>query len=101
MKKLYVLTRRDLSAPQRLVQSCHAVAELLKSGNIDEEWNDTIVVLGVKSEDDLFDWGKKLDEAKHQWAAFKESYFGNQQTALAFVGTPSGLEGDLSQLRLL
>jgi len=101
MKKLYVLTRRDLSAPQRLVQSCHAVAELLKGGPVDAEWNDTIVVLGVNGEDDLCWWGRKLEEAKHRWAEFKESYFNDQRTALAFVGTPPGLEGDLSQLRLL
>jgi len=31
--KMYVLTRRDLTPAQRVVQSCHAVAQLvLRSG---------------------------------------------------------------------
>jgi len=98
--KLFILTRRDLTASQRLVQSCHAVAELLKGGN-PVGWNDTIVALGVKDEAHLRKWEVSLGDAKHSFATFCEPYFDDQTTSLAFVGTPPGLETDLDRLRLL
>lgn len=33
--KLYILARRDLSCAERAVQSCHALAELLRKGGED------------------------------------------------------------------
>jgi hypothetical protein len=33
--RVFILTRRDLSAGQRIVQSCHALAELLREWSND------------------------------------------------------------------
>jgi len=54
MKKLYVLTRKDLSKPQQAVQSCHAVAQhCLNKGT----WgNEILVLLGVPKLKDLDGW---------------------------------------------
>jgi hypothetical protein len=34
-EKVFILTRRDLCAGQRIVQSCHALAELVREWNND------------------------------------------------------------------
>jgi hypothetical protein len=95
-KKLYVLTRKDLSKSQQAVQAGHAVAEYLLRGPSTSWDNGTLVYLGVKDEKELLFWGKVLD--KHSDVImFREPDRDNEVTALATV---SGGEA-LSKLRLL
>lgn len=81
--KLYVIVRKDLSAPQRAVQAGHAVAEFLLRGPSTEWKNGTLVYLGV---DNLF----QLEKLKYQlkvndvsFVEFKEPDIGNETTAIA------------------
>lgn len=64
MDKMYVLVRKDLHPSVRVVQACHAVAEfLLLKSYVTPNWtNGTMVVLGVRDEDELKEWIEKLSE---------------------------------------
>jgi len=97
MKKLYVLTRRDLPIAQQAVQSGHAVAEYLLHNKT--SWNNgTLVYLGVNNEEDLEKWIFKLDMESIEYSIFKEPDIGNQITSLATVVDS---EKVFSKLRLL
>ena len=87
MKKLFVLTRCDLSGSQQAVQAGHAVAEfLLHVQQSEYDWdNGTLIYLGVDSEDDLEYWGDILNRKEIQWIAFKEPDRNNEITAIAAV----------------
>ncbi len=97
MKKLYVLTRRDLSIAQQAVQSGHAVAEYLLHNKTSWD-NGTLVYLGVNDEEELEKWIFKLDMKSIEYSIFKEPDIGNQITSLA---TTVDNEKIFSKLRLL
>jgi len=101
MNKMFVLTRCDLRRSQPAVQACHAVAEYLLHEQNHGWGNGTMILLGVRNRADLEKWEQRLAEANHAHRTFVEPDIGDQKTALAFVGAPSGLETDLGQLRLL
>ena len=95
--KLYVLTRKDLSVPQRAVQSGHALAEFLLRNNA--SWaNGTLVYLGVNSEAELIKWMEKLKHRRIRFNAFQEPDIGNQFTSLATIVDDERI---FSKLRLL
>lgn len=83
--KLYVLTRRDLSASQQAVQAGHGVAELLLRGQPQSWDNGTLVYLGVDSEKELLLWRDKLKYRDIPFSEFREPDIGDQLTALACV----------------
>ena len=60
MNKLYALVRKDLSPSQRAVQAGHAVAEWLLRGPKTDWDNGTLIYLGVRNEDELNCWMRKL-----------------------------------------
>ena len=84
MKKLYVISRLDLSTSQQAVQAGHAVAKAVQHG-LDTDWNGTLVYLGVDSEDKLAFWGTKLTAKGINWIGFREPDIGHQLTAIAAV----------------
>lgn len=99
MKKLYVLTRRDLKTKYAGVQAGHAVAQwMLENPTQAKEWNNgTLIYLSVSCEEALQAWGEKLTELGIPWAGFKEPDIGDQLTAIATYGN-----GELyKELRLL
>lgn len=87
--KMYVVVRKDLPKPQQTVQACHAVSNLLMSApkldriNKLDTWNQTKVILGVKDEEELVEWYRKV---MFQGArTFRESDMGNQMTAFSIL----------------
>jgi peptidyl-tRNA hydrolase len=88
-RRLYILGRRDLSASQRTVQACHALAYLLLRHAGDRaihEWAEehrTLVILGVEGERELERWRADLGSLGIPHEAFAEPDLGDQITALA------------------
>ena len=84
MKKLYILTRRDLKPSYQAVQAGHAVAEWILRHQGQSEWdNGTLVYLGIDDEQELQRWTEKLDCKDMQWTGFTEPDIGDQMTAIA------------------
>lgn len=87
--KTYVLVRRDLSYSQRVVQSCHAVVELVhrfKDDSSVSKWadvNKTLVVLSVKDEREMTRTSQKLSDARVRFTEFREPDVNNEITAIA------------------
>ena len=82
-KKLFIITRRDLSGSQQAVQSGHSVAEfLIKYPNT--KWNNGILVyLGVKNEKNLQKWMLKMYLWKVPCVCFHEPDMNNELTSIA------------------
>jgi hypothetical protein len=55
-RKLFVLTRKDLSKSQQAIQAGHALAEYLLRGPVTFWENGTLVYLAVKDETNLRLW---------------------------------------------
>lgn len=102
---LYVLARRDLACAQRAVQSCHALAELMRKHGEDpslKEWagrDKTIVIVGVRDEAELLRYERRLRDARVVCEAFAEPDRGGEKTALA--AHPSADPHLFRHLRLL
>lgn len=87
--RLFIIVRRDLPCGQRPVQSCHALAELMRK-HFDEpsvrEWADrhkTLVILGVRDRRELLRWRRRLGDARVTCEAFSEPDMNGEETALA------------------
>lgn len=81
MKKLFVVTRRDLTPSQRAVQAGHALAEYMLDS---PSWkNSTLIYLGVKGLNQLENLKRKLEYAEIKHYPFYEPDLDNQITALA------------------
>jgi hypothetical protein len=81
MKKLFVITRRDLTPSQRAVQAGHALAEYMLNSS---RWkNSTLIYLGVKGLRQLENIKSKLEYAEIEHYAFYEPDLDNQITAIA------------------
>lgn len=87
--KLYVLVRKDLSLSQIAVQAGHAVGEWVKSYPLsaNQDWDDTLVYLGVKDEDELADWYDRLKEFDY-CVDWREAYWNNSLTSMAILENP-------------
>jgi hypothetical protein len=82
--KLYILVDRTLTKSQQTVQACHAGIEFAKSN---PGWvHQSIVILGVQGEHQLFEWQNCFNHYKIPSQAFRESYWENRFTALACWG---------------
>lgn len=82
MKKLYVITRRDLPVNYRAVQAGHGLAEyMLRHPN---NWkNETLIYLEVDDELALNKIALKLDSRAIKYAKFHEPDIDNQLTSIA------------------
>lgn len=84
MKKLYVLVRKDLTRSSPAVQAGHAVAQwMLQHGHTKTWENETLVYLGIDTEEELERWQQKLDLKNIECVVFKEPDLGDQKTAIA------------------
>lgn len=96
MLKVYVLTRRDLTKPQQVVQTAHSVAGMVGNYISDKQvqnWLDfdkTLVILGVEDEKELEVWENKLKEANLRFYTFTESYYNNSKTSICVEPVEDG-----------
>jgi len=82
MKKLYVITRRDLPVNYRAVQAGHGLAEYVLA--YPDDWrNETLVYLEVANEDVLKRIASKLDFRNIKYSKFHEPDIDNQLTSIA------------------
>lgn len=80
---MYVLVRKDLSPAQQVVQSCHAVADAVRSSLSSDRQHPHLIVCGVRDERRLrrsLDCLRRLGIRCH---AFTEPDLDGQLTALA------------------
>lgn len=81
---LYVVVRKDLSTPQKAVQSMHAVFESVLSFPPKPPYiHPNVVFCEVKDERRLFKFSQKLEKEGIRYVLFQEPDIGNQYTALA------------------
>lgn len=84
--KLYALNRLDILPAYRSCQAGHAIAEWLlhaPQGQRKQWKNGTLIYLGIRDEDELIHWTKKLDQKGIEWIGFREPDLDNQLTAIA------------------
>ena len=85
--KLYLVTRKDLSAGQQLAQTCHSLAQFSYDYPEDfREWvekSNYIVVLSTENEESLKDIINQLKDNDLDHSVFVEPDLDNQVTALA------------------
>lgn len=77
---LYAFVREDLSIPQQIIQTAHAVDELNKS--FPHDWQNHMVLFSAKNEDELL----KISQTLHSKDIHHELFFEpdiNQHTAIA------------------
>lgn len=85
MNKMFILVRKDLGFPYKMVQGAHALAQYaLEHTQEFNEWNNhTIVFLDVKDESALYKWKDKLYYSDKAISVFFEPDVNNQLTAIA------------------
>lgn len=90
MYKLYVIVRKDMPLSHIAVQAGHAVGEWCKHHpqTSHEQWNDTLVYLGVADEQELSAWVELLSKVEEKSVEWREGYWNNSLTSFAVLGTP-------------
>lgn len=86
MKKLYVITRRDLPAGLAAAQACHAVARFCLESPVrarDWERECNLIVLAVDDEPALEQLRVQLEQQEAEPVTFHEPDLGGELTALA------------------
>lgn len=79
---VYLFVRGDLSPPQQIVQTAHAVDELNKNMEEITDKTNFMVLFGVKDEDDLFKASAHLEQHDIGYHMFFEPDIGSY-TAIA------------------
>jgi len=85
-KRIYTLTRTDISKGQQAVQSGHSLAQYIIEWNphITKDWNNgSIINLGLGSEKSLKRWIKKLEKENIPYSIFREPDMGHEITSIA------------------
>jgi peptidyl-tRNA hydrolase len=84
---LYVITRRDLTSGQQMLQAAHAAIEFQHEHHeIAKEWNTNskyLVFLSVENEEKLQRLLEKIQFKNLKYSVFLEPDIGNQLTAIA------------------
>lgn len=89
-KYVYLFIRRDLSNPQKIVQSCHAAMEMSRHHMNTEDEHPSLVVIGIKSEEKLKNASSRIQGLGIDIKEFYEPLFDNQLTS--FATAPVGEE---------
>ena len=97
---VYIVTRRDLTIPQQLVQSCHAVLEISRNFSKDFE-HPHLILCTVKNERDLYKFISRLEANHISFATFHEPAIGNSLTAIATECVCGDKRKVFSNLRLM
>ena len=80
---MYILVRKDLSARQQAVQSCHAAIESARNFINPGDEHPSTIICHVKGEDKLLMCANELKEKGIDFQLFREPDLHNQATALA------------------
>jgi hypothetical protein len=80
---VYVLVRRDLTAPQQIVQACHACLEASRTFLATDSEHPHLVVCGVRDELRLGHFLERMRRSGVRFRAFFEPDLDNQLTAAA------------------
>lgn len=103
-RKLYVLTRQDLSPGQQATQSAHAAFSLAhEHPELTRDWYERssyLVLLGVPDEPALRAWIERLADVGATMISWREPDLDDELTSLAVAPSP-GVERALSSLPLL
>lgn len=87
MKKLYLITRRDLAPGARASQLCHALRAFVEAHpDVDRSWfeeSNTLVLLEVNDEDALMRLAWSATMAGVPWSLFREPDLADMVTAVA------------------
>ena len=85
MKKMFILVRKDLGSPYKMVQGAHALAQYALEHTQDfNEWNNhTVVFVDVKDEKSLYKWKEKLHYSDKRTSIFHEPDINDELTAIA------------------
>ena len=85
--KLFLVTRRDMSAGYQAVQSCHAIRQFTaEHPEIDDEWfkkSNYLALLSVENEIELMKLITSAHDQGLRWSAFREPDVGGAITAIA------------------
>ena len=87
-KRIYSLTRMDISDGQKTVQSGHSIAQYIIDHNPHQtnEWsNGSIINLGLGSLKSLNRWVKKLETLDIAYSIFREPDMNNEITSIAIL----------------
>jgi len=85
-KRIYTLTRSDISSGQKTVQSGHSLAQYIIEHNPHQEgeWsNGSIICLKLGKEKALKRWIKKLENMGLKISIFREPDMDNEITSIA------------------
>lgn len=87
MKKLFLVTRRDLAPGARASQLCHALRAFVEAHpEVDRSWfeeSNTLVLLEVEDEDALMRLAWAATMAGVPWSLFREPDLSDSVTAVA------------------
>jgi hypothetical protein len=88
--KLYVIVRKDIPLSHIAVQAGHSVGEWVKNFPLSakDEWDNTLVYLGVSDEIELNSWNTLLKSIEPKHIEWRESYWDNSFTSFGVLGTP-------------
>jgi peptidyl-tRNA hydrolase len=87
MSKLYLITRKDLTPGAQMAQVVHVMREFVEDfPKIEKHWyksSNTVVILSVDNEDELYYLVNKAKQLDIKVSKFHEPDLGNQLTAIA------------------
>lgn len=94
--KLFLVTRRDISAGYQAVQSCHAIRQFTaEHPEVDVEWfqkSNYLALLSVENEVELMKLITKAHDFGLRWSAFREPDVGGAITAIAIEPNSKTIE---------
>lgn len=94
--KLFLVTRRDISAGYQAVQSCHVIRQFVADHpERDSEWfkaSNYLALLSVANEIELMRLLVAASDAGLRWSAFREPDDDNKITAVAIEPHPKTAE---------
>lgn len=88
MKKLFIVVRSDLSPGLQAAQACHAVQAMNdQHPEVTRTWEGNIVLLAVRSAQELSELQCRLLRSRTPLAVFCEPDVGGEPTAMAVHGS--------------
>ena len=97
--KMYIIVRRDLptlSTYGASLSCCCSICESTRNGKNFHKWNDTMVLLTVKDEEELLYWLDELYDLDPEVKGFTEPDRNLEMTAIVAIGNEEMAEATRS-----